>query len=566
MMTFQSRIVIVFMFVGLFVGVLCVDSTFANDEFPQRNAWFRATPSVVWCGDPQSTTTLEVHIVERTDVARVWLTGLGTNENDGRAELFDDGTHGDQQAGDNIFTLNDVIIPCDIKRLRKHGYNYWDLFLRVELTNGQQIGNNFPFRVGLVDSKYKGGFEVTESAPGITATAYALFIEDAQNEVFDDYPIATIYCGKTNFSAYQKLYSVLPDVFDIAMVQPGMQLFTPENLAENTPYNVLVSNQVQNIGVDIFDDTHKFGSSGRLKSTIYLSFSSIDVFDHEIVHTWGPAIGQSLGLLNSIYNYDVNQGHWNEFADMEGQVGSYYFDPSGKVGHFSYKGNETWSLISNLTVEPYSPLDLYIMGLIPPEEVPPIHILNSPDTTDIENITASSFQTVTIEDIIAAEGGERIPSSADSQKDFSLAFIVTQDIPYNDAAYAYFSLMSYHLTTHDSPTKTRRLFGPFYWATGGLATLETLLPLNLAIPNNLPGQSVGTEDTSPPASSTEEVVESKESSADTEISDVKPSGESESESSEISPNGDDTPGCSLLPIALIALPGLLARRKYKNID
>lgn len=337
-MTFLSRFVVITMFVSLLVGVLSVDSASANDEFPQRNAWYRATPSVVWCGDSLSKTTLEVHIVGRTDVARVWLTDLGTTEDEERAELFDDGTHGDKQAGDNIFTLNNVIIPCHINNVREFGHKFRNFMLWVELTNGKQSGNNYGLMVGLVDPKYKDSFEVSELTPGITATAYALFIEDTHNEVFDDYPIATVYCGKTNFRAYQKLYSVLPDVFDFAMVQPGMQIFKPENLAENVPYNVLVSNQVQNIGVNIFDDSHKFGSSGRLKSAIFMSFSSIAVLDHEIGHAWGPAIAQSLGLLSSRYNYDVDQGHWNEFSDLKGRWEAIISILQVRLGIFLTKG------------------------------------------------------------------------------------------------------------------------------------------------------------------------------------------------------------------------------------
>ena len=78
----------------------------------------------------------------------------------------------------------------------------------------------------------------------------------------------------------------------------GMQVFRPGDLAENVPYQVQVSNAVQRIGLPIMDNTHLFGSGGRLKSTVYLSFGSIQVFDHEIAHTWGAGIGASLGLID----------------------------------------------------------------------------------------------------------------------------------------------------------------------------------------------------------------------------------------------------------------------------
>ena len=477
-------VVLVLLVIG---GLSATDKAAAADEFPQNNAWYQATPSVVWCGDEDSTTTFEVHIVERSDVARVWMTELGTDEDEGRAELFDDGTHGDIAAGDGIFTLGDVVLPCEVDRFFDFGWDRWLGFLRVELRDGTQIGNNYGLFVGLVDPAYKNQFEVTELAPGITATAYGVFLEDTDHEVIDDYPVSSVYCGTTNFVAYQKLYSVFGDDFDFASVMPGMVVFRPENLAENVPYNVLVANEVQHIGIDLFDNSAVFGSAGRLKSATFQSFATIAIFDHEIAHTWGAAIGQSLELLSPIYTWDVDQGHWNENADMEGQLGA-YFNDEGAVGHFSHLGGETWQLISNHTTEKYSPLELYVMGLVPPEQVPPIQILESPDVTDTLNISAESYRTVTIEEIMAAEGGARIPSSDESQKDFTMAFIVTQDRPFDDAARAFFSLMSYQLASKDGPTEARPNLSPFYWATGERATIETMLPLDLTTPL-MPGQT-----------------------------------------------------------------------------
>jgi hypothetical protein len=210
---------------------------------------------------------------------------------------------------------------------------------------------------------------------------------------------------------------------------------------------------------------------------MYHSFGDVQIFDHEVAHTWGAAIGQPLGLLNE--NYNINQGHWDEMADMQGQLGAYYFDPGGAIGHFAFNGDDTWRLVANTDVEPYSPLELYIMGLIPPEEVPPVHILNAPDTSDLNRITAT-YRTVTIDQIIQAEGGPRSPAYAESQKDFTLAFIVTQDLPYNDAAYAFFSLMAHSLETKDPPDGC--CLAPFYWATGGRAALTAFLPLGIPDP------------------------------------------------------------------------------------
>jgi hypothetical protein len=205
-------------------------------------------------------------------------------------------------------------------------------------------------------------------------------------------------------------------------------------------------------------------------------------------HAWGVNIGQTLNLMDS-WNGSPMLGHWNANADMQGQMGAYYFDENGNIGHFADNGDGTWHLVANTEVEAYSPLEMYLMGMIPPQEVPPVHILQNPNMTDSNRITADSYTTLTIDQIMQAEGGARIPSAAEAQKDFNMAFIVTQDKPFNDAAYAYFSLLSHRLTSKDPPQE-HTSFAPFYWATGGRGTLDTRLPVSLPDPFDLPTPTV----------------------------------------------------------------------------
>ena len=219
--------------------------------------------------------------------------------------------------------------------------------------------------------------------------------------------------------------------------------------------------------------------SRHLEGVVYYSWGEIGVFDHETAHTWGAGIGASLGLTEGGVH---GQGHWNSLSDITGQLGAFCFSEDGSlVGQFFDNGDGTWLLVDNQEQEPYSPLELYVMGLIPPEEVPPIHILTSPDLSDPEHVTAASARTFTIAQIMAAEGGPRDPAYPDTRRDFNLAFIVTQDIPCNDAAYAFFSVLWAVLMTHQPPLRYT-CFNPFYWATGGRATLNTRLPVDLPEP------------------------------------------------------------------------------------
>jgi len=544
---FISLMSVLFLFAGVAVPWQVAE---ADDEFPQENAWHEVTPSVVWCGDPDSLVTIEVHIVGRTDVVEVEVTN---RSEDNRIALYDDGTHGDVTAGDTVFTNSGVQLNCSQDEIAaRGGVMTWLGFLRVRLTNGREMGHNYGITAGLVDTDFRDVFEVTDFGNGLSATAYAFFIEDSQFEVFDDYPVAELYCGKGNYNAFLKFYSVMPDVFDFTLLMPGMQMLKPDGFGENTPYDVLVSNAAQNIGVDIMDNTDLFGSAGRLKSMIYHSFGMLSIFDHEVAHSWGAAIGSSLGLLE----YAGNQSHWNRMSDIAGQLGYYYFSPGGDIGHFAYNGDGTWHLVSNRTVEPYTPLELYIMGLIPPEEVPPVHILQSPDLTDLERITAASYQTITIEQIMAAEGGPRIPGSDQAQQDFSLAYIVAQDYPYNDAAYAFFSLLAYDLMSLDPPHSYGSL-APFNWATGGRATLDTRLPVDLPEP-------VGP---APLQSPTEAPTATEETTVATETPDpptttaVTPTETAEPVET---PAPSQSPFCPSLMAGFILMPGLvlmLRRRK-----
>jgi hypothetical protein len=441
-------------------------------EFPQEDAWTEAIPSVVWNGDPASTTTLKVHIVSRKDIKRVWITSLGTGAPEGRGELYDDGTHGDAKAGDRVFTLADVALPAEIYSNPGRGFHTWWGFIRVELLDGTTMGNEYGMIVGLADQEYKNRFPVRQYGKGLSATPYAFFIKDTGHQVMDGYPVAGVYCGTKNFKAYKKLYSVFPDVFDFALLMPGMQIFRPKDLRENVPYNVTVSNMIKNIGMPRLDDTARFGSSGKLKSVQYESFASYEVSDHETAHNWGAFLGKNLGLMEK-QSGGVISPHWNSLSDIGGQLGYYYIN-GDKSGHFAYNGDGTWRFLPNTYVSPYSPLELYVMGLIPPSEVPDIHILKNPDLTDLNRITAESFKTITMKQIVKAAGGERIPSAADAQKDFAMAFIVTQDRPYDEAAYAFFSLISRELMNREPP-REHTYFAPFYWATGGRATLSTFL-------------------------------------------------------------------------------------------
>lgn len=425
----------------------------------------RVTPSVVWC-DEVTTVRVEVTIRNRTDVAAVELPDLQSG-----VLLRDDGANGDRVAGDNVFTgqASDVFCASNALDASSDGVISRSLGGRLVLKNGGAVDDAFRAFVGEASRSLRDAFPVSDLGDGLRLTTHALFIDDSTHKIFPSYPVAEIYDNQAQIAAARRLYSVLPDVYDMVILTPGTTIYDPASLVGRTPFLARVTNQVRHVGMPVDDwwNSAPWGSAGRLKGAVWLSFGSISVADHEVAHTWGAAIGRNLGLSDS-------GGHWEALTDIGGQLGSYYRKSDGRLGHFAHNGDRTWRWVPNSVNRPYAPLELYIMGLIGPEDVPPIHVLTSPDTTDLNRITAASVRTVTIQDIVQAEGGVRDPGLAASQKHFNVAYVVTQDEPYTDAHFAFFSQLSKLLMSRDAPRGSRACcFAPFHWATGGRATLTT---------------------------------------------------------------------------------------------
>ncbi|MGI6395553.1 MAG: hypothetical protein ACOX2F_12655 [bacterium] len=168
----------------------------------------------------------------------------------------------------------------------------------------------------------------------------------------------------------------------------------------------------------------------------YAGMSTVELLAHEWSHYWLAAMDfKKEGMtephtgLRGWENDNVNQ-HWNANF-MSGPSVMYGGDIlDNEDGTFTFRyGNP----------KKYGKLDLYTMGMIPPEEVGELFFLCShPDINQCKEgspavpapkTTPDSVQSglykhvVTIDDIVNAMG-ERIPSAADSPKNFNIAFIL----------------------------------------------------------------------------------------------------------------------------------------------
>lgn len=212
-------------------------------------------------------------------------------------------------------------------------------------------------------------------------------------------------------------------------------------------FHLGAKNAVQGIGRPIYDNTSVYGSEGRLLGTIDMGTAILDEAKtdptspehehllvttmHEMLHQWGidvdfidPETGErSSDLLGS------DDAHWSSLVHTSGSVelGAKWLD----------NGDGTFTAAAERLF--YSPLDLYLMGMASPDEVPPFFLVEDPEPAiDPDAVTAlgktvqGRRKNLTIQDIIAAEG-PRQPSWQDAQTSFNTAFIIVkrpgQEVP-----------------------------------------------------------------------------------------------------------------------------------------
>ena len=279
----------------------------------------------------------------------------------------------------------------------------------------------------------------------------------------------------------KKLYNKFNDEFDFIAC-----LYNVGNMAEIAGeiagQAFPISNNVKGIDREIIDRTNDFGSSGRLKSILMLSDRRQirGAFLHELMHNWGALnIGQSyVDIDGNLFNDYV---HWG-ISSINGMLGG--FDLSTLERNVDEDPNKYKAVCSltdwcfgvvNSSNTEFAPLELYLMGLIPANEVPDIHYFTGISGSSLENPSkngifyAEEEHIVTIEDLIS-KYGKRNPDYTQSQKDFNVLTIVITKDPVNDREWA---LIEDDIRKMQIPGKSGFNSGTknFYEATGGRGTL-----------------------------------------------------------------------------------------------
>lgn len=244
--------------------------------------------------------------------------------------------------------------------------------------------------------------------------------------------------------------SVLPEVGDNYDFLVMYSQFRLDKAMAGSGMTV-ISNSIEGIGLNRFSRSDSFCSEGRLTSAIvnglYIDALqgtpagpsgpddnynfAMSLLGHEFGHNWianASAVvdGEMLKLTDDWCNCHWAEGlhapvphPWKEARQASAMGGGYWVD----------NNDGTFTQIADAYFVPasgFSYLDLYLMGMLDPEDVPDFFIIKDlrelRTDDDGHKVFSGERVDLTIDNIIASEG-VRAPDRSTSQKEFETAFI-----------------------------------------------------------------------------------------------------------------------------------------------
>ncbi len=269
-----------------------------------------------------------------------------------------------------------------------------------------------------------------------------------------------------------RFYTYFSDAFDFLVFFPSLSWSQLDADAFKGAFYAGVGNDVKGIGKgDFFNNA--WGSAGKLQGGLFFAFVSATDWEHSRL-VRGPMLHE---LMHRWANFIVEPAvpHW-DYTSANGILGG--FDIANLVDHGGGRYNAPAAFTGGwaLNLKPYSSIELYLAGLIPPEQVPDLWVAEDGEIVKYgrgdapDEFTASRVTTYTIEDIVA-EHGARVPDHTQSQKAFRAAVIllVSEDYP---AVKKSLEMLSQDATlfSHAGEDQFDDWYN-FYEATGGRASI-----------------------------------------------------------------------------------------------
>lgn len=227
----------------------------------------------------------------------------------------------------------------------------------------------------------------------------------------------------------RRFYETHVDEFDFLVVFSAFEFPTGDALAFYTG----VRNEVRGIGIEPFDNSAGYGSSGRLQGYIDMAAlsrydfntrspdyrSALDTLAHEILHRWSVRLRyHDAGGVPRQDLLGRDGAHWSLFAGTDASI--MYGARWDQVAPGRWRIGEARQRLSTW--------DLYLAGFADASELAPIALIRSSDhdASDLPRVGLSAqgtLETVTPAQMLAAEG-PRVPNALQAQRHFKAALLL----------------------------------------------------------------------------------------------------------------------------------------------
>lgn len=327
------------------------------------------------------------------------------------------------------FTANNILLPVD-----ENGVEL-STVRNVRIEDPENFGgfNFFPVQLTFrsVDPAVIGTPSITQLDTDVFATSRVVnIISDEANE------ITSHYLRQVS----QTYYDFFPDDRDFLIIEE------PPNVDYSVGGTFYFSGEREKgLGDNRMRDPSYFGSAGQLKGVIQslrgiYSMSATGKEDfclltHELLHRWAAYMGEGLASEDS---------HWSE-----DKITTLNRETSG----FGYNESKTCE---------FNDFELYLAGFLPADSVS-------------NKLNQNGY---TMDDFIS-ENGSRVPAYPETQRDFTIGFIVESEEALSDREMAYFHFIAKEVAKKSSPVSLT-----WHEATGGRSLLDSELPSVTSNPND----------------------------------------------------------------------------------
>ena len=273
----------------------------------------------------------------------------------------------------------------------------------------------------------------------------------------------------------KKIYDSFQDAFDfIVFISANKK--TPANLYSGRLFRV--QNQIKGLGLPIYSNNTEYGSSEeKLKAVIHVAnlYSiSYGPMLHEIAHLWGNFLFTAKGIWPS---GEVSlPSHWG-YSNVGGQLGG--FDQWKHLGGDLYEASLNsvkggfGGIANGGNSVPYAPIELYLMGMIDAQKVPTVDYFEGLGASSSElkkgHFHAHRKVSLSMEQI-QQKNGKRVPDVSQSQKNFTILFVLLSKSPIEEKQWNIFQQQAETFTLKGDDGKAKNY--NFWEATGKRGSLS----------------------------------------------------------------------------------------------